>query len=272
MLAVDSYNVWKLDTDEYSIAQIKDLYNVVASNGGGNALYSKLINATHLSQDRVAEFLGTRLLRQGEFAEAADYFRKVSLDYISQQGITPYLMLRPMVSSPFNRITYNELDGEEFGTATNRKLEFCELAEQYRQTFTTARDKEERAQAGCNLARLLFHGSAAGDLWAISQYSHSSYEHYNELDSIAVGYLQQAVRLTSDPQLADLCYFGLAAIPDSHDVVYYRWDEDQQAPYLLTPTKRQFDAYERIRTHRCKEPLYDGCDWLGLYARMASND
>lgn len=256
---------------EFSIDQTKAVRDFVVSRGKDNPVYAKLLDTDYITSDFVNEILGTKLLRAGEFVEAASYLEQVSEEFLNTQSIASYLNLRPMESVlPFRRMDCSNLDDVECGPATNRKLEFCQRAEQLRQGTLNASSAEQRAKAAYDLACLMFQGSASGDLWAVSQYGHSSYEDdYNELCDLAAKYLKQALSETKDPQLTILCQFGLAATPVSQNVTYYSYEGDK--PCLQVSNKQQYDAYQYINGVDRSNEVCGRCDWLGLYVRLAEN-
>lgn len=259
--AIRSWDLWKIDT-EYNTDQVKEIREVVMTNGNGNPLYRDLIPMSGISTDRLTEMVGTKLIREGKFGEAAYYLERVNIDFIAQQGITQYLMNRPMNNAkPFMRLTYfDEYSQVDEATVENRKLQFCQEIVTYQQQAEQASNSEQRAEAYYEIAKLLFHGSAAGDWWGISQYSHSSYEDsYNELDDLAVEYLNKALAETKSELLKGFCYFGLAATPRCQKENCY------SAKNILAASQAQYNAYQNVLMIPKSHPIYGMCDWLGLY-------
>lgn len=261
--AIRSWEVWTLDL-EYNTDQVKAIRDIALNHGAGNPIYRDLLQLADISTDQLTEFVGTKLIREGKFTEAATYLEQVSHGFIAHQGITPYLMQRPMLNEvPFRRLTYNEPEYVDSALVQNRKLQFCQQAITYQQQAQQATDAEQRALANYKLGELLFHGSATGDWWAISQYSHSSYnDSYNELDPLAADCLRKALAETQSAELKGLCYYGLAAIPVDPFETNYRGDN------LITYSQQQYDAYQQIRQLPRTHPAYRMCDWLGLYVNL----
>lgn len=259
-VAMHSWDIWKID-NEYNTDQVKEIRNAVLTNGGGNPLYRDLVSMSGVSADRLTEMVGTKLIREGKFAEAATYLEQVSHGYIAHQNITPYLMCRPMFNTkPFMRVTYDEVFEVDSALVENRKLQFCQQAVEYQQQAEQAINAEQRAQAYYDLAKLLFHGSAAGDWWAISQYSHSSYaDSYNELDDLAADYLRKALAETKTELLKGYCYFGLAATPTSPEENTY------VAMNIKAASIQQYNGYQKLLALPHSHPIYGMCDWLDLY-------
>lgn len=253
------------DTDQ-TIA----LREVILSGGKGNALYGRLISGSNLyrnQDDHLNELVGTKLMRDDRFEEAQTYLQQVSNNYIAHQGITPYLMQRPLQPQiPFRRLQYEECYGEyEADEVVNGKLNFCQLILSYKEQYKHADNDEQRAEACYNLGLELFHGSASGDLWAISQYSHSSYmDDFNEFNLHAIKYLQQALSLTKSTFLKGLCYYGLAATPDNQSPNYLMTD------VIVTYSDSRTTAYNKIRELPASHPVFGYCDWLGFYAQTES--
>jgi len=254
-------NFWELDGNGYTTQQVIDLRNVVLNGGKGNKLYSRLLPMCDLNADRMNELVGTRLMRDDKYEEAIPYLQQVSLDFIASQGITPFLMQRPMENvAPFRRFFWD--DGSDFDPSNTRntKLVFCQQVVSYKQQ-AAASNGEARAEAYYELAKLLFHGSASGDWWAISQYSHSSYrDDFNELCSQTILYLNKALEQTNSSLLKGFCYYGLAATPDK-DVEFWYTGE----PKIHTYSASRFNGYQLVKELPSSHPVFGYCDWLDFY-------
>jgi len=234
------------------------LYSIVASK-----LYS---------EDFFNEFIGTKLIRELRFTEAAKYLEKVPLSYIQNMNIAPYLALRKMPSSGFMHLQTDCLDGEECVVAHNYKLQFA----QRMATLTRQVDEavgEEKAQLAYRMAFELYHASADGDMWALSNYSRSSGASYNELNAAAANSLRKAIRVTTNRDLRNKCYFALASIPYStgrseygwYEIseVYFSWENDTWDFRNIAGWQR--DGYEGLRNISHSDPLYRSCDILQAY-------
>lgn len=263
--AIRNWNFAELDGPNYTTQQVIDLRNVVIGRGRGNALHARAIGMSEISNDRLNELVGTRLMRDDKYDEAIPYLRLVNLDFIANQGITPFLMQRPMENvAPFRRFFWD--DGSDFDPSTvrNTKLIFCQQVQAYKEQAAQASSAEGRAEAYYELAKLLFHGSASGDWWAISQYGHSSYrDDYNELCAQTINYLHKALEETNSSLLKGLCYYGLAATPDS-DAYYYFTGE----PMVHTYSSSRYDAYQLVKQLPKSHPVFGYCDWLDYYVAL----
>lgn len=241
--------------------------HALLQNGTDDVLTNVLIKRSGITQDAVNEYLGTLLMRENKYDEAATYLEKVSQQYIWNQGIMPYLFMREVPEQLFTRKDFNEYyDMEQ--VEGNPKLKFCRKVIDLKQQVANSK-KDEKAKAAITLANLLFQASKAGDMWAMSEYYWSSYgAHFNELALQAIPYLHEAIGATSNPELLTQAYFGLAATPASDNEfgtiantgIFYP-AEDQPAEF-----KTNIEGYRwLIKQKDRSNSIYQTCDWLKLY-------
>lgn len=252
-----------------------DVRQVLAllKNGTNDVLTRTLLKHSEITEDAVNEYLGTLLMREGKYEEAATYLEKVSQQFIWQQGIMPYLFMREVPEQLFTRKDYKEYyDMEQ--VEGNPKLKFCRKVLDLQQQVANSK-KDEKAQAAITLANLLFQASEAGDMWAMSEYSWSSYGgHFNELDLQAIQYLHEAIGATNDPNLLTQAYFGLAATPASKSEIsmiantgIFLAAEDQPEEF-----KTNIEGYRwLIKQQDRSNVIYQTCDWLRLYGSETFN-
>lgn len=237
-------------------------------HGTNDVLTSTLLKHSEITEDAVNEYLGTLLMREGKYAEAATYLEKVSQQFIWNQGIMPYLFMREVPEQLFTRKDYKEYyDMEQ--VEGNPKLKFCRKVLDLQQQVSESK-KDEKAQAAITLANLLFQASEAGDMWAMSEYGWSSYGgHFNELDLQAIQYLHEAIGATKDPKLLTQAYFGLAATPATKNEIstiantgIFFAAEDQPEEF-----KTNIEGYRwLIKQKDRSNVIYQTCDWLKLYS------
>ena len=238
-------------------------------NGTDDVLTNTLLKHSELTLDATNEYLGTLLMREGKYEEAATYLEKVSQQYIWNMGIMPYLFMREVPERLFIRKDYKEYYDMEL-VEGNPKLKFCRKVIDLKQQVANS-EKDEKAKAAITLANLLFQASEAGDMWAMSEYYWTSYgAHFNELDLQAIPYLHEAIRVTQDPNLLTQAYFGLAATPISDNEIptiastgiFYPDASSEQVEIYKT----NIEGYRwLIKQSNRSHEIYQSCDWLKLY-------
>ncbi len=255
------YNNYKSDDIRQILALVKD--------GTSDVLTQTLLKECAITEDACNEYLGTLLMREGKFQEAEPYLANVSQSYIWDLSIEPYLFMREVPGQIFTRKNMAEYYDMEH-VEGNPKLKFCRKLIGLQQQVQDGK-KDEKARAAIELANLLYQGSPAGDLWAMSQYSWSQWGPvFNQFDLMAVDLLHTAIATTNDYNLLSQAYFGLAATPVA----------DYNIPTIASTGIFYPDA-EPERTETCKTNIegyrwlikqkdhssvvYSTCDWLKLY-------
>lgn len=209
------------------------------------------------------------VMREGKFQEAEPYLANVSQSYIWDLSIEPYLFMRELPEQVFVRKNMAEYYDMEHVNG-NPKLKFCrQLIELQKQVQDGKKD--EKARAAIQLADLLFQGSPAGDLWAMSQYSWSQWGPvFNQFDVMAVDLLHTAIASTKDYDLLCQAYFGLAAIPiGNYQIstiastgIFYTEEPEQLKTYKTNIEGYRWLIKQNDRSHS----IYQTCDWLKLYS------
>lgn len=247
--------------------EVEKLRKVLTFKESQDELISHLLPYTKTTVAGVTEILATKLLREGRFDLAAGYFDMVPLKEFNKLGIAKYLAERKCSKVPFTRKDYRYLEDKETVLTTNVKRNFClRLAKLSSQIENTTGD--ERCALEYQLADLLFQISPAGDLWAMSEYSLSSWGASMEshLNDMARELLLKILAETRDQSMQVYCHYGLAAIPDNGKVPMHCWDFYSKT-YYISVTEAQYQSYLWLKRHKIPgHSVFRTCDWLEMYA------
>lgn len=259
--------IFEFDYEGYKSEDIHQVLTLV-KDGTSDVLTQMLLKQCGITEDACNEYIGTLLMREGKFQEAEPYLANVGQSYIWDLSIEPYLFMRELPERIFtrkNKAEYYDLKHVN----GNPKLKFCRQLIDLQQQVQAGK-KDEKARAAIQLANLLFQGSPAGDLWAMSEYRWSQWGPiYNHFDQMAVDLLHTAIAATKDYDLLSQAYFGLAAIPLSNNEIstiastgiFYADDPERLEAY-----KTNIEGYRwLIKQADRSNTVYQTCDWLKLY-------
>lgn len=259
--------IFEFDYEGYKSEDIRQVLALV-KDGTSDVLTQMLLKQCGITEDACNEYIGTLLMREGKFQEAEPYLANVGQSYIWDLSIEPYLFMRELPERIFTRKNKAEYYDMEHVNG-NPKLKFCRQLIDLQQQVQAGK-KDEKARAAIQLANLLFQGSPAGDLWAMSEYRWSQWGPiYNHFDQMAVDLLHTAIAATKDYDLLSQAYFGLAAIPLSNNEIstiastgiFYSEDPERLETY-----KTNIEGYRwLIKQADRSNTIYQTCDWLKLY-------
>lgn len=161
--------------------------------------------------DLYTDLIGTRLMKEGEFAKAEPWLKQTSLEFLSAQNISYYMARRDYNQERWIglRQTLPEVrdgfGGEEPTTLScNQKLSYCRDVLALQRQLEKAKTAVQKAGAHYALASLLFQGSLQGDCWYLTEYYRSSDPAAVYLDTLAYKHLEAAVPLAREAGNIDL--------------------------------------------------------------------
>ena len=253
---------WQLDR-AMTLDEAESLREYLGQTGG-TPLEQYLRQASEFTavQGKLDEMIATKLMREDRYEEAIENLERVPLSYIKMQSIAPYLSQRTRPNT-FERVNLSEPAYDEEVITENYKLNFCKEVMKLKNRLDEG-DADERAAAALELGKWLYQASAAGDLWALSEYSWSTYgPSYNELTQQAIYWLKLALNCTGDYATMVECHYGLAAAERVMDNVLL-FDDDNSRYIIATSATGEGYSWLKKQTNR-SHPLYSTCDWLKLY-------
>lgn len=258
--------------------------------------YAEFINSNHddafetYVADRVyknAEFfndmIGTKLIAEGNFSEAAKYLKNLSLPFISAQRIGFYMAQRSFsVPRWFKRqkpkdeegFLYTDFADSYADVKENQKLQFCNEMAGLLSKYNILRDGIEKESVAYELAVRYYQASCYGDCWYLTHYGQSVNDsaRTNEKDfaAEAVRYLKVCAA-SSDLNLRYKALYALAFIPVEP---WCRTDYDYQGNevFTLLPYSSQYKALANLDAFAKSHPeIIDSyttkCDVLDMFRK-----
>lgn len=260
-------------SDHLTVAQVRQILDVVRTESCSDALVAKLLPVVKFSERSILEVLGTKLLREGQFAEAAACLKKVPMSYLKTLGIAPYLASRVPSQVPFTRQDYQY--PSESALSRNVKLEYCRQVLDLQRQIATCSDVAQRHSLQYRLADLYFQASPAGDLWAISEYGQSETTDSlcNGLNLLADSLIHKILAETTDKSMQIFCYYALAANPVNGVVPSLVYEYSPKTIQLSASKGQSYQAYQWLQQNRTPtHPVFASCDWLKLYVIERPDD
>ncbi len=220
------------------------------------------------------DLIGTKLLSEGKFTEALQYFDKIPANFYEKLNISYYMKHRDFTKARWleHQVDKNNgsTDGAHLATITsNKKAEFCREMNDLLQRYTLS-NNQTRPQIAYDLAKRYYQASYWGDCWWLTEYGHSVYDsaHVDRPDfvKIALDYLQES-KLSTDATLHLNSLYALAFIPqDPWANLDYDYDKGK---YIYIPRRnaRQYNAMADLNNyasqHSTSMPAYvSKCDVL----------
>lgn len=185
--------------DTTNVANVIKYVDFLCS-GGQTPAEKFLVRNSSRSMDYLNEQIGTKYMRQEQWAAAIRYLQKVSPDFLKTQKISEYI---GQERNPFAElwITKKEVRGqydlpfnpvEEYANNPS-KLTFCRLMLKLRQQSQSAKTVEGRANAAYAYALGLYQ-SSLGYAWALGKYYCNWYNSADYLDDLP-SYLSNDYRI-----------------------------------------------------------------------------
>lgn len=126
------------------------------------------------------DFIGTRCINDGQWEEAQKWLEPLSFDYLSQQHIAPYTLLRNYTTEMWFKHVADKTEELQGSRVTrNVKLDFCRDVLRARRELTKLTG-EARYKKAYELATMLFQASFRGDCWWLTRYINFSEFMYEE--------------------------------------------------------------------------------------------
>ena len=234
--------------------------------------------ATHSyrSADYFNDLIGTKLIAEGRFADAMPYLRKVSLDFLSTQNISPYAAKRSyVVPRWFAKQQVDDTD-EPVKVARNIKLDFCRDMAELKSQYALARDGDARRQTAYDLAVRYFQASCYGDCWFLTHYYRSVADSARSWEHDFAAETSQLLAVAKRSDNAALRYhaiYALAFVPaDPWYTVGY--DSDYNEVAIVRPQSAQYAALGELSlfARACPDAIDDyvrRCDVLRRFALQA---
>lgn len=205
----------------------------------GQDAWSKTAHAQGVQTDYMNDIIGTRLLRQGKFAEAREYLAKVSVSFLDRQNIAPYAAVRSFTDAPWRSRREKTNEYESVHLKRNAKLEYCDY-------MLSLEGKTSSAPDMMRLAAAYYTASPDGKCWWLTRYGVSPYGE-NPVAEGDLDFAEEARKLLKRAKTSDACgvlpidILYAEAFTAPHDMYYYN---DNTYEWELNRNSRQYAAYD----------------------------
>jgi hypothetical protein len=237
-----------------------------------------IMSRLHISDDYFNDIIGTKLMRQCKFDEAAAYLEKVPVTYLDKQNIAPFMASR---SYTVERWFKHQKMAEDYTTAevrltSNPKLRFCREMSQMESEYTYLSDANTRQAKAYELAVRYLQASYLGDCWYLTRYAQSCMDscRVNETDyaAKAVNYLSLS-KLSSDFSMKEKSIYALAYIPLDPWGGYFDDYEKKYNTENINTASRQYHSLIELALFTKSNDVdnyVSHCDVLNHFLKMAN--
>lgn len=240
-------------------------------------------NGTSLDKTKMTDMIGTKYMREGQWAKAVPYLEQVPLSYISKQAISRYMARRDYrVERWFkHQVVDREDDYEDWSTPTvvshNQKLDFCHSVVALERQLRAASGAEQQARLHYELATLLYQASYKGDCWYLTRYGQSFYDtmcYTGEADLIqqSIAHLR-AAKSEGSLAMQEKCLYALAFIPQGADLFDTYYDSRYVAHKRLNRASPRYVEMANLSNfynmhHTRVSPYVAHCDVLKQFRQL----
>ncbi len=152
--------------DSIPVEKLKEWYAINSTRRLGK--WTPVLNALNTDPYYLKDIIGTRLMRQGRWAEAREYLADIPCSFLSKQNISPFAAKRDFKLLPW--LTPREVVKDEWEptkVTRNAKLDFCDYV------MGLERNQRTREDA-LRLAAAYYNASEYGKCWWLTDYSWTS--------------------------------------------------------------------------------------------------
>lgn len=213
-----------------------------------------------MSNDQYNDMQGTKLIREGQFAQAKPFLSRVSHKYLSDQAIAPYAAARSYrVKQCFARQT-NAMFGTKITLTTNQKVDFVNDMLELQRQYDVLTDYR-RAQVAYEIANMYFQASYKGNCWYLSRYGNSINDtvcYKNECDFLAEAarWYQRALAVPGVNLKAKQEYLYAAAyLPYGEPWAYYEFDQNLKLYKVCNYNTYQYRMLKQLSQFANDYPL-----------------
>ena len=229
--------------DSLSADRLADYYRYLTAKHD-SPFEQYCVSRSYRNADYFNDLIGTKLLAEGRFAEAAERLEKVPTAFLSKQNISAYAALRHYDTPRWFGRQRVEDTYEPVAVKRNIKLDYCRDMEQLISKYRLAREGEAKEQMAYDLAVRYYQASCYGDCWFLTHYYHS------QSDSARAGekdFAAEAVKLlttTAKSSNLNLSYRSIYALAFMPIDPWYAttYDGNYNEVKVLRPTSAQYAA------------------------------
>lgn len=255
-------NEYKTVLDNLNAQEMIDYYAYLNGKPASD-LEAMLLSTNKLQADLYNDMVGTKMIREGRFAEAIPYLEKVSLAFINGQAIAPYASVRDYHKEQcFVRQTQTAVDFDFPEITRNQKLDFCKEMVNLNDRLGKETDSVEKAQVAYVMANMYLQASYRGNCWYLSRYGNSVMDtvcYKNEKDFLAEAAHLYDVALSQPglPAKFTQCYLYAAAfLPFGEPYQSYIYDEDYNGHWVYNKQSHQYKSLLALKQYTQGNPPF----------------
>lgn len=254
LLVADEY---KTALDSLSAQELIDYYKYLNSTPT-SSFEAMLIGGSKFDDNLYNDMVGTKMIREGRFAQAIPFLEKVSIEFLNSQAIAPYAAVRDYrVEQCFNRQTDYSEDAK---ITRNQKLDFCKEMVMLQKALNTAANPISKAETAYTMANYYFQASYCGNCWYLSRYGNSVMDtvcYKNEKDFLAEAASLYQVALAQPgitPAMKQCYLYASAFLPFGAPYREYVYDEDYNGSWIYNKQSPQYKALVALKQFTQRNP------------------
>ena len=235
--------------DTITPGQVESYLAFIQKEGKGSALDKWLKQHVRHDAEYFEEIIGTKYIRQANWKEAVKHLEKVSVNFINDMNIAPYMAHRSYTKEPWvkrQRVSNYESEDRDIPVTSSQKLEFAREMMQLEENLKKGKDALRTAY---DLGLRYYQASYAGDCWYLTHYGTGIWDEPrpNEMDMVAKAYdLFVSASATSEFLLQEKALYAAAFVPTDRWRTN-EWNDDQMEYVPVThPQSRQYKALQQL--------------------------
>lgn len=247
----------------------------VQKGGKGSTLERWLKERIRTDAEYLEEIIGTKYIRQANWKEAIRHLEKVSLGFINDMNIAPYMAHRSYKKEPWvkrQRLGSYEEEPRDKPVTSSQKLEF---AREMMQLEEDLKKGKNTLQTAYELGLRYYQASYAGDCWYLTHYGTGKWDEPrpNEMDMVSKAYeLFTSASATTDFLLQEKSLYAAAFVPTDLWCTS-EWNDEVSDYVPVTHTQsQQYKALQRLsdfarRNTAQLSPYVSKCDVIKVFQR-----
>lgn len=233
--------------------------------------WKEIISVGATEEQYLNDIIGTRLMRQGKWAEARKYLKPVSISFLEEQGIAPYAAVRDFKSTAWLSPREKAAEYQKPKLSRNAKLDFCN----YMILLESAPANEKNLT---QLASAYYNASRSGKCWWLTDYGWSSYPEATaegdvDFAALANKTLDRAMRVSKKKEQGPMLYAKAYISPGTSELFVYNWSSDK---YKLNTEVPAYDAYTAlsryVRSSAARSREIPRCDVLKQFISLSKGE
>ena len=235
--------------DTCKVEQLED-YLAYTNRQPQSALDRWLSTRIYHNDEYLHEIIGTKYLRQWQWAKADQHLSLVSLDFINRMNIAPFMARRDFRVEPWMKRQRTKGEDEQPGkykVSSNQKLDFVREMLQMEQGFG-ALEPTAKIQRAYDLAIHYAQASYAGETWYLTRYGKSCVETPRSDERNMVEKAGELLRISATDQRFTMREKSLYALAFLATDTWYQEEWDDKAGQFVKIPQKNSQQYQALQT------------------------